>query len=126
MCIRDSAEPLGDAALLSLPDGARLAFSTDSYVVQPPRFPGGSIGHLAVHGTVNDLAVSGAPPAVLTAALVRDEGLPGEVLRSFAADMAQAARDSGVRRVPGDTKVVPKGAADQVFITCLLYTSRCV
>lgn len=111
------AEPLGDAALLSLPDGARLAFSTDSYVVQPPRFPGGSIGHLAVHGTVNDLAVSGATPAWLSAAFVIEEGLPVEVLRGFAADMAQAARDSGVRLVTGDTKVVPKGAADQVFIT---------
>lgn len=111
------AEPLGDAALLSLPDGTRLAFSTDSYVVQPPRFPGGSIGHLAVHGTVNDLAVSGATPTWLSAAFVIEEGLPVEVLRGFAADMAQAAQDSGVRLVTGDTKVVPRGAADQVFIT---------
>ncbi|MDQ2797789.1 MAG: hydrogenase expression/formation protein HypE [Actinomycetota bacterium] len=110
-------EQLGDGAVLTLPSGERLAFSTDSFVVSPLRFPGGSIGHLAVHGTVNDLAVSGAEPRWLSAAFVIGEGFPIAELREIVADMAAAARASGVQLVTGDTKVVPKGAADGLYIT---------
>jgi hydrogenase expression/formation protein HypE len=109
-------EPLGDAAALTLPSGERLAFSTDSYVVQPLRFPGGSIGHLAVHGTVNDLAVSGAEPRWLSAGFVIEEGLSIDVLRDIVADMTEAAARAGVEIVTGDTKVVPRGAADGLFV----------
>ena len=86
---------LPDAATLTLADGARLAFSTDAFVVQPLRFPGGSIGHLAVHGTVNDLAVQGAVPRWLSAAFVIEEGFPIDELRAIVADMADAARGRG-------------------------------
>ena len=110
-------EPLPDAATLTLPTGERLAFSTDSFVVKPLRFPGGSIGHLAVHGTVNDLAVQGARPAWLSAAFVIEEGFPVAELREIVADMAEAARAAGVQIVTGDTKVVGRGAADGLFIT---------
>jgi hydrogenase expression/formation protein HypE len=110
-------EQLGDGAVLTLPSGERLAFSTDSFVVSPVRFPGGSIGHLAVHGTVNDLAVSGAVPQWLSAAFVIEEGLPVATLREIAADMAGAAEAAGVTLVTGDTKVVPRGAADGLYIT---------
>ncbi|GFG50647.1 hydrogenase expression/formation protein HypE [Mycolicibacterium agri] len=110
-------ESLGDGAEVTLPTGQRLAISTDSFVVQPLRFPGGSIGHLAVHGTVNDLAMAGAIPSWLTAAFVLEEGLPIEVLQGIVADMAAAAAAAGVDIVTGDTKVVPKGAADGMFIT---------
>jgi hydrogenase expression/formation protein HypE len=110
-------EQLGDGALLTLPSGERLAFSTDSFVVSPRRFPGGSIGQLAVHGTVNDLAVSGAKPQWLSAAFVIAEGFAISELREIVADMAAAARDAGVTLVTGDTKVVPKGAADGLYIT---------
>ncbi len=113
----DALAPLGDGALLTLPSGDRIAFSTDSYVVKPRRFPGGSIGHLAVHGTVNDLAMSGARPQWLSAAFVVEEGLPVAELRALVADMAEAAAQSGVAIVTGDTKVVDKGAADGVYIT---------
>lgn len=109
-------EDLGDAAVLALPTGDRLAFSTDSYVVAPLRFPGGSIGHLAVHGTVNDLAVSGAEPRWLSAGFVIEEGLPIEVLKDIVADMSEAAAAAGVQIVTGDTKVVARGAADGLFI----------
>src|ERR1700683_1419676 len=81
-------EQLGDGAVLTLPSGERLAFSTDSFVVSPLRFPGGSIGHLAVHGTVNDLAVTGAVPRWLSAAFVIEEGFPVSDLRKIVADMA--------------------------------------
>ncbi|MCW2657753.1 MAG: hydrogenase expression/formation protein HypE [Jatrophihabitans sp.] len=110
-------EQLGDGAVLTLPSGERLAFSTDSFVVSPRRFPGGSIGQLAVHGTVNDLAVSGAKPQWLSAAFVIAEGLPIAELREIVADMAAAAREAGVLLVTGDTKVVPQGAADGLYIT---------
>ncbi len=110
-------EQLGDAALLELPAGPQLAFSTDSYVVKPLLFPGGSIGHLAVHGTVNDLAVSGAIPRWLSAAFVLEEGLPIETLRTIVADMQAAALEAGVEIVTGDTKVVPRGAADGMYVT---------
>ncbi|MDV7356784.1 hydrogenase expression/formation protein HypE [Rhodococcus oxybenzonivorans] len=113
----EELEQLGDAAALALPSGERLAFSTDSYVVQPRRFPGGSIGHLAVHGTVNDLAVSGARPQWLSAAFVIEEGFPIAELKEIVADMSEAAILSGVQIVTGDTKVVGKGAADGVYIS---------
>ncbi|MDR3069431.1 MAG: hydrogenase expression/formation protein HypE [Propionibacteriaceae bacterium] len=109
-------DELGDSAILRVPAG-RIAYSTDSYVVNPIRFPGGSIGDLAVNGTVNDLAVSGAQPKWLSAAFVIEEGLPVDELRAIAADMRAAADKAGVRIVTGDTKVVPRGAADKVFIT---------
>ena len=111
------SEPLPDAATLTLPTGERVAFSTDSFVVKPLRFPGGSIGHLAVHGTVNDLAVQGAQPAWLSVAFVIEEGFPVAELREIVADMAEAARAAGVQIVTGDTKVVGRGAADGLFIT---------
>ena len=110
-------EALPDAATLTLPTGERLAFSTDSFVVKPLRFPGGSIGHLAVHGTVNDLAVQGAEPAWLSAAFVIEEGFPVAELREIVADMAEAASAANVQIVTGDTKVVGRGAADGLFIT---------
>ncbi|MDO5627056.1 MAG: hydrogenase expression/formation protein HypE [Mobilicoccus sp.] len=115
----DTSHPLatlGDAALLDAPTG-RVALTTDSYVVQPIEFPGGSIGHLAVHGTINDLAVSGAQPRWLSAAFVLEEGLPIADLRRIVDDMASAAREAGVTIVTGDTKVVPRGAADRLYIT---------
>lgn len=110
-------EQLDDAAVLATASGQRLAFSTDSYVVQPLRFPGGSIGELAVHGTVNDLAVSGAIPQWLAAGFVIEEGFPIADLRAIVADMAAAAARAGVLIVTGDTKVVGRGAADGVYIT---------
>ena len=113
----DQLEQLGDGAVLTLPSGERLAFSTDSFVVQPLRFPGGSIGHLAVHGTVNDLAMAGAKPSWISAAFVLEEGFNIAELKEIVADMAAAAVAAGVQIVTGDTKVVPKGAADGVFIT---------
>jgi hydrogenase expression/formation protein HypE len=110
-------EQLGDGAVLTLPSGERLAFSTDSYVVSPLRFPGGSIGHLAVYGTVNDLAVTGAVPRWLSAAFVIEEGFAVSDLREIVADMATAAVAAGVTLVTGDTKVLPRGAADGLYIT---------
>jgi hydrogenase expression/formation protein HypE len=98
------------------PSGDRLAFSTDSYVVAPRRFPGGSLGHLAVHGTINDLAVSGARPQWLSAGFVIEEGFPIAELREIVADMGEAAARAGVQIVTGDTKVVGKGAADGVYV----------
>jgi len=110
-------ESLGDGAILTLPSGERIAMSTDSFVVQPLRFPGGSIGHLAVHGTVNDLAMIGAVPSWISAAFVLEEGLPIAELKEIVADMAAAAAAAGVQIVTGDTKVVSRGAADGLFIT---------
>lgn len=110
-------ESLGDSAILTLPGGERLAMSTDSFVVQPRRFPGGSLGALAVHGTCNDLAMVGAVPSWISAAFVLEEGLPIAELKEIVADMAAAAAAAGVRIVTGDTKVVPRGAADGVFVT---------
>lgn len=96
--------------------GDRLAFTTDSYVVDPLFFPGGDIGSLAVNGTVNDLAVSGAVPRYLTCAMILEEGLPIDVLRQVVSSMVAAAQQAGVRIVTGDTKVVPRGGADKLFI----------
>jgi hydrogenase expression/formation protein HypE len=114
---RHEGEPLVDAAVLELPSGERIAFTTDSFVVKPLRFQGGSIGHLAVHGTVNDLAVMGARPTWITAAFVIEEGFSVQELRLIVDDMADAARGAGVTIVSGDTKVVDKGAADGLYIT---------
>jgi len=110
-------ESLGDGAVLTLPSGERIAMSTDSFVVQPRRFPGGSIGELAVHGTCNDLAMAGAVPSWISAAFVLEEGFPITELKEIVADLAAAAANAGVQIVTGDTKVVPRGAADGVFIT---------
>ena len=101
----------------TLPGGQRLAFSTDTFVVAPWRFPGGSIGHLAVNGTVNDVAVQGGRPAWLSAAFVIEEGFSVAALRGIVADMAAAAAAAGVAIVTGDTKVVGSGAADGIFVT---------
>ncbi|MBV9282844.1 MAG: hydrogenase expression/formation protein HypE [Chloroflexi bacterium] len=106
---------LSDAALLPV-DGARLALTTDSFVVRPLAFPGGSIGELAVNGTVNDLAVSGAVPLGLSAALIVEEGLETEVLRREVEAMARAARRAGVSIVTGDTKVVERGKGDGLYV----------
>jgi hydrogenase expression/formation protein HypE len=105
---------LGDAGTVSV-DGTGLALSADSFVVTPIRFPGGSIGELAVNGTVNDLAVSGARPLVLTLSLVLEEGLPAAELRAEIEAVAQAADAAGVKVIAGDTKVVERGHADQMY-----------
>src|SRR4030095_1073063 len=96
--------------------GARLALSTDSYVVTPLFFPGGDIGTLAVNGTVNDLAMSGARPLYLSVGFILEEGLPLDDLRRIVLSMRAAAQAAGVRVVTGDTKVVGKGSGDKVFV----------
>ncbi|GAA0505108.1 hydrogenase expression/formation protein HypE [Paractinoplanes deccanensis] len=110
------AGPLEDAALVEV-DAAALALSTDAYVVDPLFFPGGDIGAIAVHGTVNDLAMRAAMPVALTVAYIVEEGLPLDVLRRVAASVGDAAAAAGVPVVSGDTKVVGRGAADQIFVT---------
>ncbi len=107
--------PPHDSAVLPA-GGERLAFTTDSYVVNPLFFPGGDIGKLAVYGTVNDLAMAGAKPAYLSAGFILEEGLPMELLGRVVNSMAEAARTAGVRIVTGDTKVVDRGKGDGVFI----------
>lgn len=109
-------EPLEDGAMFTAGQ-ARLAFSTDSFVVSPLFFPGGNIGDLAVNGTVNDLAVCGARPLHLSAGFILEEGFPVADLRSIAATMAEAAQAAGVRIVTGDTKVVQRGKGDGCYIT---------
>ena len=104
-----------DGAVLML-DGVRVAVTTDSFVVQPLIFPGGTIGDLAVNGTVNDLAMCGARPIALTASFILEEGLPFETLRAVVQSMREAARVAGVQIVTGDTKVVDKGKGDGVFV----------
>ncbi|HEY8415014.1 MAG TPA: hydrogenase expression/formation protein HypE, partial [Thermaerobacter sp.] len=110
---------LGDAACLELPgtEGLRLALTADSFVVKPLQFPGGSIGALAIHGTVNDLAVAGARPLALVATWILEAGLPTEVLEREVAAMAEAAWRAGVWVVGGDTKVVEHGKADGLYVT---------
>lgn len=112
---------LGDGAVFDLPvidgHGTRLAFTTDSYVVDPIFFPGGSIGSLSVNGTVNDLAMCGAKPLYLSSAFIIEEGFPISDLDLIINDMSKAAERSKVKIVTGDTKVVAKGAADKIFIT---------
>ena len=106
-----------DAAVLpALAEGERLAFSTDSFVVTPHFFPGGDIGRLAVCGTVNDVATSGARPLYLSCGFILEEGYPIEDLRRICASMAECAAEAGVRLVTGDTKVVNRGHGDGVFI----------
>jgi hydrogenase expression/formation protein HypE len=109
-------ERLDDQAVVAA-GGARLAFTTDSYVVTPIFFPGGDIGRLAVNGTVNDLAMSGARPLYLAAAFILEEGLAMDDLRRVVESMQAAAREAEVLLVTGDTKVVSRGEGDQVFIT---------
>src|SRR5215469_3360070 len=108
-------EPLEDAAQLRV-GGSRLALTTDSYVVSPLFFPGGNIGDLAVNGTVNDLAVSGATPLYLSAGFVLEEGFPVADLTTIVASMTAAAAAAGVQIVTGDTKVVERGKADGCYI----------
>ncbi len=110
---------LGDQAVLRVPGltGARIAMTTDSFVVSPLFFPGGDIGELAINGTVNDLAVGGATPIAVSAAFILEEGLDIAVLRRVVESMRRAADKAGVSVVTGDTKVVPRGKADQLFIT---------
>ena len=107
--------PLHDGALLTLGD-QRLAFSTDSYVVQPPFFPGGDIGRLAVFGTANDLAMCGARPLFLSCGLILEEGLAMDDLWRVVVSMREAAREANVQIVTGDSKVVERGKGDGVFI----------
>jgi hydrogenase expression/formation protein HypE len=106
---------MADAAAIAV-GGVELALTTDSYVVKPLRFPGGSIGELAVNGTVNDLSVSGSRPLALTLSLVLEEGLPAEELRAEVEAIADAARAADVQIVAGDTKVVERGHADGMYI----------
>jgi len=108
-------EEMGDAGTVTI-EGLGLAMTTDSYVVRPIRFPGGSIGELAVNGTANDLAVAGARPAALSLSLILEEGLPAEDLRAEIAAIASAAEAAGVEIVTGDTKVVERGHADGMYI----------
>ncbi len=124
ICVGSFANPaleaLEDQARFNLADlvqlGDRLAFTTDSYVIDPLFFPGGDIGKLAINGTVNDLAVGGATPLYLTCSLILEEGLPVETLRQVVTSMKTTAIAAGVQVVTGDTKVVPRGAADKLFI----------
>ncbi len=112
----DALAAMNDAAVLSLEGSDRVAVSTDSFVVRPLEFPGGDIGVLAVHGTVNDLAMMGATPKYLTAGFILEEGLELRVLERIVKSMADAAREAGVQIVAGDTKVVERGHGDGVFI----------
>lgn len=105
-----------DAARLTAPESGRIAFSTDSFVVTPQFFPGGDIGRLAVCGTVNDVATSGAIPQYLSCGFILEEGYPIEDLKRICASMAEMAKEAGVRIVTGDTKVVNRGHGDGVFI----------
>lgn len=114
---RGGLGPFEDAAVEPAPASGRLAFTTDGFVVDPPFFPGGSIGDLAVNGTVNDLAMMGARPRLLSVGMIIEEGTALEDLRAVVADMARAAARAGVRVVAGDTKVVPRGKGDGVYVT---------
>jgi len=112
-------EKLEDQAVFEIANtngAVKLAFTTDSYVVDPIFFPGGDIGELAVHGTVNDLAMSGARPVYLSAGFILEEGFPIEDLRHICASMQKAAAEANVQIVTGDTKVVQRGSADKIFI----------
>jgi len=111
-----SQGPLGDAAHIQI-NGTRIAMTTDSFVVKPLRFPGGSIGELAINGTVNDLAVSAARAEAIVVTFVLEAGLPTEVLEAEVRAMAQAAETAGVRIAGGDTKVVEHGKADHMYVT---------
>jgi hydrogenase expression/formation protein HypE len=108
-------EAMADAGTVEV-DGVRLAMTTDSFVVKPLRFPGGSIGELAVNGTVNDLAMAGAKPVGLTLSLILEEGLDSDILREEVEAIAAAAREAGVEILGGDTKVVERGHCDGMYI----------
>ena len=108
-------EALDDSATLDL-DGVRVAFTTDSYVIDPIFFPGGDIGSLSVNGTVNDLSMVGARPVAITLALILEEGLPMEDLHKILASVKRSAAEAGVLVAGGDTKVVERGSADKIFI----------
>jgi hydrogenase expression/formation protein HypE len=110
----DELNRLNDAAELSM--SGRVAMSTDSFTVDPIFFPGGNIGSLAVHGTVNDVAMMGAIPRYITCAYIIEEGLPMDDLERIVSAMGEAVKTAGVTVVSGDTKVVPKGAVDKIFI----------
>jgi hydrogenase expression/formation protein HypE len=111
----EQLDALGDAGVVSVL-GGELALTSDSFVVKPLRFPGGSIGELAVNGTVNDLAMAGARPLALTLSLILEEGLPAGELKAEVEAVAEAARAAGVQIVAGDTKVVERGHADGMYI----------
>jgi len=106
---------LEDSAVVTL-EGRKFCFTTDSYVIDPIFFPGGNIGSLAVHGTINDLSVCGGIPLMLSAGFILEEGFPMEDLKQITRSMAEAAKTAGVSIVTGDTKVVARGAADGLFI----------
>ncbi|MGA2095867.1 MAG: hydrogenase expression/formation protein HypE [Candidatus Acidiferrum sp.] len=108
--------PLGDAAHIQI-NGTRIAMTTDSFVVNPLRFPGGSIGELAINGTVNDLAVSGARAEAIVVTYVLEAGLPTDILEAEVRAMGKAAKEAGVRIAGGDTKVVEHGKADGMYVT---------
>ena len=112
----EALDALGDGALLPMPAGAKLAFSTDSFVVQPIVFPGGDIGKLAVCGTVNDLAMCGAKPLWLSLSMILEEGLPLETLHRVVDSIARTAKAAGVQIVTGDTKVVERGHGDGIYL----------
>ena len=111
----DHLDALGDSAVLQI-GKKKLCFTTDSYVVDPIFFPGGDIGSLAVHGTVNDIAMCGGRPMYISAGFILEEGFPVSDLEKIVASMGEAAKASGVQIVTGDTKVVTKGSADKIFI----------
>jgi len=109
---------LTDAAILpALSPGARPVLTTDAYVIDPPVFPGGDLGYLSICGTVNDLSVAGARPLFLTWALILEEGAEHDLVATCAAGAARAAKESGIAVVAGDTKVVPRGKGDRIYIT---------
>lgn len=111
-----SPENSHDAQVFSVPPGKNLAFTTDSYVINPLFFPGGDIGSLAIHGTVNDLAMAGATPRYLSVGFILEEGLPMETLWQVTQSMQRAAEHCGVKILTGDTKVVERGKGDGMFI----------
>ena len=108
-------DQLDDSAKLPV-SGGKILFTTDSYVIDPPFFPGGDIGSLAVYGTVNDLSVCGGTPLYLSLALILEEGFPLEQLQKIMKSVSDSAREAGVNVVTGDTKVVGRGSADKIFI----------
>jgi len=107
--------PLNDSAVVEI-EGIKLAFTTDSYVIKPIFFPGGDIGKLAISGTVNDLAVMGARPIFISCGLIIEEGFPISTLKKVIFSLQETAKEAGVSVVTGDTKVVEKGSADEIFI----------
>ena len=111
----EQLEELGDSGTFEI-DGVKLATTTDTFVVRPLSFPGGSIGELAVNGTVNDLAAAGAKAAVLTLGLVLEEGLDADVLKAEVEAIATAAAAAGVQVISGDTKVVERGHCDGMYV----------